>query len=337
MIGDLPWQSLMAGTLLPNSLPAVLSASTDAGVPVELPCLVSIGSRGSRFWRLTVQAEPSFYQPWPKTRGASPDDIIRAVAKAARSTWIDTLTWPLPFWLEDASIPEDAEVEKFETWVLELEGQYGETEREFSQSARRNIRISGKRGVSIIERPSEAQLREFSRLWRSSFHSQGWSGTFYTEPFFMMVPRFLRDKAHILLARQEGRIAAGCIVIEEPEGAVYYLGALDREYKDCRPSYAVFAHAVKMLCDSGKRYLNFGGAGGIGSVASFKELWGARPKEVRCLVFKKRQKKLPVPLKAANFVLRNIGRRYFRSANLRFRALAACEAVDPAAGFMDVQ
>lgn len=230
--------------------------------------------------------EPTMYQVWPETSETRQSNIVSSIAKLSQTPWIESLDWPLPFWvsdnLHDIDLPSGCTFWKADdTWILETEGSYENIlKNKYNQSTRRKVRIANKKAIEIIDLPSPDELQEFTFLWSSLYYSRGFSGKYLTKDFFLALPHYLGASAKVILARTENRIVAGGVFLEEEDGYVYYCGAMDRKYTSQFPMYAVFDYMVKSICDSKKSYLNFGGTGGRGNLAEFKRQWGANPKPI---------------------------------------------------------
>jgi lipid II:glycine glycyltransferase (peptidoglycan interpeptide bridge formation enzyme) len=79
------------------------------------------------------------------------------------------------------------------------------------------------------------------------------------------------------LARAQGEIVSGALVLSWGEVSVYWHGATLESAFPLRPCHAVVMAAVEDAINRGCRWFDFSPSGGLKGVAQFKEGFGARP------------------------------------------------------------
>jgi Acetyltransferase (GNAT) domain len=80
-----------------------------------------------------------------------------------------------------------------------------------------------------------------------------------------------------LIAYKDGEAAAGFISLEVGGYILYYLGASNRSFTQCRPTSFGLSELIRRTIDRGVTTLNFGSSLGIDSLERFKENFGATP------------------------------------------------------------
>lgn len=325
VIGGRPWISILAATVLHDSALGVIHAVSEVGTPILLPCLVSPGKTVGKF---RINIEPTSFQSWPSRNEHTYREIISAIAKVGQSRWIETLDWPLPFWISsyplDIELPVGCNLVKINdfTWIKNFDESYETVERGFSRTARTYIRQSEKRGVVICDNPSEEDLRNFADLWLESYESRNWGGMQYSRFFFLVLNKYISKRdASIVLAKVNGSVVAGGVFVRDALGYIYLLGAVDRNYDHFRPMYAVLNHIIKKAVKLGVNYINLGGTGGRDNLEYFKKHWGAQPKELywlRCNNFVQRTSILRRLFDKSSRILETI---FFRLVGYVFRRI----------------
>ena len=322
VFGGRPWLSILTATILYDSIPGILHAVPDVGTPILLPCLVL---PGKKFGKLRVSFEPTSFPSSPRTNEHAYREIISSVANISQSSWIESLYWPLPFWLSndllEMKLPVGSSIEKINdpAWIIDIEGEYKSIENKFSKTARTYIRQAEKRGVVVCDEPTEDDINDFSNLWLSSFKERKWGGIQYNKLYFFALNKYMQTGASIILAKVDKSVVAGGVFVRDAVGYVYLLGSMDRDYDHYRPMYAVINHVVRKAEESGLRYLNLGGTGGRENLISFKRHWGARPQVTYRFLYNEPNQEISNFVRNFDKVYERILRYCFRIFNYRYR------------------
>lgn len=144
------------------------------------------------------------------------------------------------------------------TVTLELTDPFETIEGGFSQMTRRNIRKARREGVTIrLGRPEE--YSDFARLYQMTMDKHQADARYYFNQTYFDHFAEGRIKNVLLLAEQEGRIIAGCIVLTGRQFAHYHLGASDPAYLSLRPNHLLFAEMICWTKQAGLQALHLGG------------------------------------------------------------------------------
>jgi len=115
------------------------------------------------------------------------------------------------------------------------------------KKTRYNIKLAGKKGVEV-ERGSEEDLDAWYDMYRTtaerdriSIHSRN----YYGKVFSMADGKGGNPEARIFLARHEGELLAGIIVLVDGDRATYLYGASSNEKRNLMPAYALQWEAMK--------------------------------------------------------------------------------------------
>ena len=125
---------------------------------------------------------------------------------------------------------------------------------------KRDIRTSLRDGATIVENPSEDQVREFYRILDDLYRKRVKTPLF---PLSFFEYLYRQDYSRFLLVGFEGRIVGGTVCVTLPGRAVYewFACGMDGVWKSVYPStlatYAGICHAAR----NGYRYFDMMGAG----------------------------------------------------------------------------
>jgi GNAT superfamily N-acetyltransferase len=322
VIGGRPWLSILTASALRDSVPGIIHAVSTVGTPVLIPCSVKVGKR---IGQIKINIEPTFFQPWPVTNEHTNREIVSAVAKIGLSRWVESLNWPLPFWvskdLQDMKLPDGCRIEKRDdpSWVVDVDDSFEKMEKKYSKTACNYIRQAEKRGVVVCDAPTKEDLNDFAVLWSLSYKERGWSGLQYDSLFFFAVSKYITDGVSIVLAKVNEKVVSGGVFVRDALGYVYLLGAVDRDYNNYRPMYAIISHILKKAAKLQLKYINLGGTGGLDSLVSFKQHWGAQPRELYWLRCAAITPNISEPRKFFDKAYERLFRYHIRSIGYKFR------------------
>lgn len=115
------------------------------------------------------------------------------------------------------------------------------------KKTRYNIKLAGKKGVEVVN-GTEAELDAWYELYRTtserdriSIHSLD----YYSKVFSMADGKEGNPESRLFLARHEGDLLAGIIVLIDGEKATYLYGASSNEKRNLMPAYALQWNAIK--------------------------------------------------------------------------------------------
>ena len=158
----------------------------------------------------------------------------------------------------------------------------------FSGRARRAVRKAERAGLTIEHGNSDALISDFLRLYG------GWITRRARERHiprliplvraerqrkFRLVGRHLGGYCRVLLARLDGRPVASLILLFYRNWAIYWRGYSDLELtRRTAANNLLHRIAIEEACAEGCQFYDMGESGGVASLESFKEEFGARPR-----------------------------------------------------------
>ena len=147
----------------------------------------------------------------------------------------------------------------------------------FGAKTRNMCRKADRAGVVVAIETSEEALGAYYGLYCGA--AAGWG---YDEPPY---PRALVEgmiaggAAELWIARLDGAVIAGAIVLVGSHDLCYWSAALDREHRNAAPSNAIVRAVIESGCERGFEYIDLGGSEGLPRVEAFKRSFGAEPVE----------------------------------------------------------
>jgi len=143
---------------------------------------------------------------------------------------------------EHGFIRSGHEIQPRRTISIDISGSEEDILAQMKQKTRYNIRLAGKKGV-IVERSDD--IFEFSDLMditgkRDEFGVH--TAEYYQKVFDLFKPDGLCE---LLIAKVEGKPAAGVIVFASGKRAWYFYGASSNEYRNLMPTYLVQWEAIR--------------------------------------------------------------------------------------------
>ena len=178
------------------------------------------------------------------------------------------------------SPPEVDAVALQTTHVLDLTPGYEEIwDHIFPAKTRNMCRKAERSGLTVAPEWSPQAVAAYQELYRAS--ALGWG---YEEPPYpdQLFASFLgSEHAELWLARAEGEIVAGAVMLFGSHDLLYWSGAMNREFRHLAPSNAIIRAVVEDACGRGISYLDFGASTGLSGVEAFKRSFGARAREYR--------------------------------------------------------
>ncbi|ABU56617.1 lipid II:glycine glycyltransferase FemX [Roseiflexus castenholzii] len=130
----------------------------------------------------------------------------------------------------------------------------------FNEQCRWNIRRAQREGVRVFEARTEADVREFHRIYTLTMERRNAdSRYFFPFAYFWAYREELPENALFLLAEYRGRIIAAKLYVYDDEELYDFLGGMDIEYQQQRPAYAIIYAAIQWGQRHRKRRLILGG------------------------------------------------------------------------------
>lgn len=132
----------------------------------------------------------------------------------------------------------------------------------FSPKHRYNIRLAGRRGVTVREAAGEADLAEFYRLLELTAERDGFGIRAY--PYYQAIWRQVvaTGGAKLLLAEHGGKILSGALIFVLGGRAWYVYGASGNQDRQLMPNYALHWHIIGWCREQGIEVYDLRGISG---------------------------------------------------------------------------
>lgn len=135
----------------------------------------------------------------------------------------------------------------------------------FASKTRYNIRLAGRRGVTIRKYPGSSEIPQeeltaFSKLMDTTGERDGF--TVRGEAYFKQLLEALGDHAALHVAYLEDKPIAGTIAIYYGDKTWYLYGASSNEHRDAMPNYLLQWHMIQDAIALGHRIYDFRGVSG---------------------------------------------------------------------------
>jgi lipid II:glycine glycyltransferase (peptidoglycan interpeptide bridge formation enzyme) len=157
-------------------------------------------------------------------------------------------------------------------WVLDLRPEEKEIQRGMKEKWRYNIRLAGRRGVTV--RPSEGQddFDAFYRLYQTTGERDRFA--IHSKEFYQEVLELFgrENHARLFIAEHEGKAIAANITLWLGRWSWYMYGASSNEDRDKMPNHLIQWTAMQWAKSQGCWYYNFRGIPDV--LEEGQELWG---------------------------------------------------------------
>jgi serine/alanine adding enzyme len=130
----------------------------------------------------------------------------------------------------------------------------------FSLSCRNNIRRAQREQVRVVEGRTDADVREFHRIYTMTMERrQAHKRYFFSLDYFLAFRDELPDNTLFLFAVHRDRAIAAHLYLYDDEEMHDFLGGMEEEHKQLRPTNAIIYAAIQWGRRHGKRRLILGG------------------------------------------------------------------------------
>jgi lipid II:glycine glycyltransferase (peptidoglycan interpeptide bridge formation enzyme) len=157
-------------------------------------------------------------------------------------------------------------------WVLDIRPDEKLLLSGMKEKWRYNIRLAGRKGITIRRGESDADFDEFYRIYETT--SERDSFGIHPKAFYREVLRNYSkdDHAALFLAEYEGQVIAGTIVLWLGRWSWYMYGASSNEHRERMPNHLLQWTGMQWAKSKGCWYYNFRGIPEI--LEEGQELWG---------------------------------------------------------------
>lgn len=164
---------------------------------------------------------------------------------------LDNVRWSLPAW---------APVRERETVVIDLECPGPDRERGYSATHRNLVRRAAREGVRVEPTSGEGDARAFAALYADTMRRVGARPSyFFGHAYFDGLRTALGPHAHLFLARLDGRIVAGAVVLSFGRVLHYHLAGSDPETQRIGTTRLLVHEIARWGAARGCRWFHLGG------------------------------------------------------------------------------
>jgi len=179
----------------------------------------------------------------------------------------------VPTWFPDVTLVENPfagyrrEQDGLARWRLsttatDLRPGFDPLWRRFRDTHRRHVRSAEKQGVEVSPAASPADVDAYYELYRASLQRWGDGATgFYPRSLFhnLAGSSAYGEGIRLLLARKDGAVIGGIVVLTHGAQAVYWHGVSDAAFASAHPSPLLLVSAIRRACEDGVRWFDFMG------------------------------------------------------------------------------
>ncbi len=176
-----------------------------------------------------------------------------------------------------------ATVQPLRTIILDLSPTEEALLAQMKEKWRYNVRLCGRKGVTIRAAAVPADLRSWYHLLQATGERDGFG--FHTCDYYLNAWNIFapRDEARLLLAEYNGQLLAGIFVGLFARQAIYLYGASSNEQRQLMPNYLLQWEAIRWARQQGALSYDFWGIPAtdaedeaMAGVYRFKRGWGGR-------------------------------------------------------------
>jgi lipid II:glycine glycyltransferase (peptidoglycan interpeptide bridge formation enzyme) len=160
------------------------------------------------------------------------------------------------------------------THVLYLDAGYDALFRNFTPSTRNQIRRAKREGVVIRQATNDSDIVAYYAIYEKVIRERGWTDV-YTLKFLREIFK-LEGDVFCLVAELGETMLGGGWYVRDGNSLFYWQSAINFEYKNYFPIYAITDHAIRLACMESMASFNMGGSGGLSSLEQFKSFWGTQ-------------------------------------------------------------
>ncbi|WP_458862419.1 lipid II:glycine glycyltransferase FemX [Acidaminobacterium chupaoyuni] len=134
---------------------------------------------------------------------------------------------------------------------------------EFHQKTRYNIRLAGRKGVSVMlcdETTLPQMLPHFARIMKETGQRDGFITR--SEEYFANLMKYLGEHARLYMALYNDKPVAGTLAIHFGNKVWYLYGASSNEYRNVMPNYLLQWSMIRWALETGSEIYDFRGVSG---------------------------------------------------------------------------
>ncbi|MEN8121647.1 MAG: GNAT family N-acetyltransferase [Bacteroidota bacterium] len=130
----------------------------------------------------------------------------------------------------------------------------------YSSKNRNMLRKAEKNGLEVCFSEDIVDYISFYKLYLQTMREIGSLEYYYfNEDYIRNFNAFLGQKQKLILAKYQGQIIAGMLLMIENQYAHYHLSSRDKNYSSLAGNNFILDRAIRIAIDSGVKYFHFGG------------------------------------------------------------------------------
>ncbi len=148
----------------------------------------------------------------------------------------------------------------------------------YKKRVRRDVRKAEKSGICLEEVSSFNEIDEMYRLYYQTMRRNIAYTTWTKKSLYSIYENLVRtEKAKMVLAKKDGKIIAGTILLFSEDTVYYFFSASSEEYFQYCPNDLLVHHSICLTIRGGKRYFDLMTSREDDmALMSFKEKWGSQ-------------------------------------------------------------
>lgn len=201
-----------------------------------------------------------FYFPRPffDFNGKGAEFLIKEIKEIAKREKIIFLRWDLrKNEVEKKGLRRIREVQPQKTVILNLEKSEGKILFQMHPKTRYNIRLAQKYGVEIFESREQKHQKAFLNLLHQTAGREKFK--IYSDDYYFRLLNFDPKFVRLYLARYNGKILAGHLLIFFNKTVTYLHGASSRENREVMSPHLLHWESIKRAKEQGYEFYDFWG------------------------------------------------------------------------------
>ena len=172
-------------------------------------------------------------------------------------------------------LPDRFQTSAIETHAVDLAAGTDGLWTNLSEANRRAVRKAERSRIEVSVSAATDDYRSYYACYHDSLRRWGDRATSqYPFELLLNIRDHAGDRAKLWLAKLEGRVVSGSLVLYHGQHAVYWHGASLEEFLHLRPSNLVHWEAIRDAQARGFRWFDFNPSGGHEGVARYKATFG---------------------------------------------------------------
>ena len=157
----------------------------------------------------------------------------------------------------------------------------------FNNKVRNAVRKSLKSGLEV----DNGSVDDFYKLYSKNMRDLGTPT--HSKDFFNAVISEFKEKSDIITVLYKGYPVAAVILLYFRDTVISGWAASDKKYRGLNPNNLLYWDAIKMACENGYKFFDFGRSLSNSGTYRFKKPWGAEEKSLQYIYYLNKTKVIP--------------------------------------------